>query len=81
MQDSNLRYNLSDKRTFISPHRGFDLTLLLRELDALGEYREIVRSPFTFLPKIFNQVVLYEFELTVREANEIVNKISKLYTQ
>ena len=79
IRDSNNRYDLNDNRTFISPHRGFDLHQLLRELNAIGELKELVRSPFVFLPKIFNQAVLYEFEITLLDKSEIISNITKLY--
>lgn len=79
VHDSYSRYDLSDTRTFISPHRGFDLMLLLRELSAIGEYKEIVRSPFPIFPKMFNQAILFEFNLVVRDTVEIEDRISSLY--
>lgn len=80
VHDSHLRYDLTDSRTFISPHRGFDLKMLLRELNSIGKCKEIVRSPFNLLPRMFNQAVLFCFELTVRDKGEIRTKISQLYS-
>lgn len=80
ISDSHKRYAIDDERTFISPHRGFDLNRLLSELSEIGEYREIVRSPFTFLPRMFNQVMLFSFELTVRDEHELKKRIIQLYT-
>jgi len=79
IQDTKNRYDITDNRTFISPHRGFDLNKFLTELGAIGTYRELVRSPFTFLPRMFNQVVLYEYKLSVFDKHDIINKIVCLY--
>lgn len=69
--DAHARYLINDKRTFISPHRGFDLNRLLIELNSIGKVQEVVRSPFPFLPRVFNQVVLFSFELFERDASNI----------
>jgi phospholipid N-methyltransferase len=71
IKDSNYRYLIDDTRSFISPHRGFDLKRLLAELERIGKIKEIAKSPFPFFPKSFNQTVLYIFELKERDPEKI----------
>ena len=56
--DKHNRFDLHDKRTFISPHHGFDFFKFLDELKSYGDVKFLYNSPFKFLPKIFNQSVV-----------------------
>lgn len=69
--DAHSRYLENDERTFISPHRGFDLNRLIQELSSIGSIQEVVRSPFPFLPRMFNQVVLFSFQIEERDVSKI----------
>lgn len=69
--DAHSRYLSADNRMFISPHRGFDLDRLLNELRSIGIVEEVLRSPFSFLPRWLNQTILFSFQLKVRDISEI----------
>jgi len=73
--DAHSRYLENDERTFISPHRGFDLNRLILELSSIGRVQEVVRSPFPFWPRMFNQVVLFSFEIEERDASKIADAV------
>lgn len=76
--DAHSRYAKNDERTFISPHRGFDLDKLIDELRSFGTLQEIVRSPFPLLPRICNQVVLFSFDIKERDVNKIEDAVIKV---
>lgn len=71
VSDAYSRYKQQDDRTFISPHRGFDFKRLFIELNSIGNVKEIVKSPFPFLPRIFNQTILFQFEHAVWDVSRI----------
>jgi hypothetical protein len=71
ISDRHARYEASDDRTFISPHHGFDINRLIRELKSIGTPKEILRSPFAGLPRWLNQTVLFSFQLTERSPSKI----------
>ena len=81
--DVQHRYLPQDNRTFIGAHRGFDLNRLFKELNSIGKIKGIMKSPFPFLPRIFNQTILFSFELKewdapkIQEAVISVNRIEK----
>jgi phospholipid N-methyltransferase len=77
--DAHSRYRQHDDRTFISPHQGFDLKRLLIELNTIGSTREVARSPFPYLPRIFNQSLLFSFELRVRNVPKIMESVTLIY--
>ena len=73
--DAHSRYMKYDERTFISPHRGFDLNRLIMKLSSIGSVREVVRSPFPFLPRVLNQTVLFSFVIKERDASKIEDTV------
>jgi 2-polyprenyl-3-methyl-5-hydroxy-6-metoxy-1,4-benzoquinol methylase len=78
IHDAHLRYMTNDERTFISLHRGFDLAKLIAELSSFGAIKEIVRSPFQFLPRMFNQVVLFSYEIHERDISRIEEAVIRV---
>ncbi|WP_255090409.1 MULTISPECIES: methyltransferase domain-containing protein [unclassified Synechococcus] len=69
--DKHCRYQITDSRTFISPHHGFDINRLIAEMKSIGMVQELFRSPFPLLPRWLNQAVLFSFRLTERSPSMI----------
>lgn len=63
IQDSEGRYDTADTRSFIIPHRGFDINKFTRELQKIGDIRPLKNSPFPGLPRWVNQCTLMNFKL------------------
>jgi len=62
IKDKHNRFDSHDNRTSISPHHGFDLFKFVMELRYYGNVKFLYNSPFKFLPKIFNQSVVIQFQ-------------------